>query len=64
MSKPAPTEKVELADFEADENEPLRRDVRLLGDLLGQTIAGQHGDALLELVEEVRTIAAVWTRAR
>ena len=42
---------------DAGENEPLRRDVRLLGDLLGETIAKQHGGALFKLVEEVRTIA-------
>ncbi|MDD9855943.1 MAG: phosphoenolpyruvate carboxylase, partial [Gammaproteobacteria bacterium] len=36
---------------------PLRRDVRLLGDLLGDTIRRQHGARLFELVEEVRGIA-------
>lgn len=50
-------EKTESADFDSDENDPLRRDVRLLGDLLGETITKQHGDALFQLVEEVRTIA-------
>ena len=43
-------------DFDS-ENEPLRRDVRLLGDLLGATISRRHGASLVELVEEVRTIA-------
>lgn len=35
----------------------LRSDVRLLGNLLGETIKKQHGEALFELVEEVRAIA-------
>ncbi len=48
---------IDSAGFDAAENEPLRRDVRLLGDLLGETIAKQHGTALFELVEEVRSIA-------
>ena len=41
----------------ADAHEPLRRDVRLLGRLLGKTIAARHGPALVALVEEVRGIA-------
>ena len=60
MNKPA-TAQGEFTDLgsgvDAGENEPLRRDVRLLGDLLGETIAKQHGGSLFKLVEEVRTIA-------
>lgn len=35
----------------------LGRDIRLLGNLLGQIIQEQHGDEAFELVEEVRRIA-------
>ncbi len=40
-----------------DQHDALRADVRLLGNLLGETIKKQHGDKLFDLVEEVRGVA-------
>ena len=42
---------------EADAHAPLRQDVRLLGQLLGQTLQEQDSPVLLELVEEIRSLA-------
>jgi phosphoenolpyruvate carboxylase len=36
---------------------PLSSDIRLLGNLLGNVIREQHGDAAFDLVEEVRAVA-------
>ncbi len=41
----------------ANEHNPLSADIHLLGDLLGQIIREQHGDAALALVEHVRLSA-------
>ena len=40
-----------------DPHKPLREDVRLLGEVLGDTLRAREGDALLGLVEEVRGLA-------
>lgn len=57
MKQIEPLDKTEYTDFDGDENGALRHDVRMLGDLLGETIRKQHGNSLFELVEEVRVIA-------
>jgi phosphoenolpyruvate carboxylase len=38
-------------------DQPLRDDVRLLGDLLGETLRAQEGPALFELVERTRSLS-------
>jgi phosphoenolpyruvate carboxylase len=37
-----------------DKDLPLRDDIRLLGRILGETLRGQEGDAIYEIVERVR----------
>jgi phosphoenolpyruvate carboxylase len=36
---------------------PLSNDIRLLGNLLGNVIREQHGEAAFDLVEKVRAVA-------
>ena len=38
-------------------DKPLRDDVHLLGDLLGQTLCAQEGEPLFAMVERVRALA-------
>ena len=38
----------------SDKDEPLRDDIRLLGSILGQTIRDQEGDAVFDVVEQIR----------
>src|SRR5262245_57615519 len=40
-----------------DPHQPLREDVRLLGQLLGDTLRAQAGDAIFHTVERVRALA-------
>jgi phosphoenolpyruvate carboxylase len=49
--------------METDPHKRLRQDVRLLGELLGDTLRAHEGARLLETVERVRTVAKT-SRAR
>ena len=40
-----------------DPHKPLRDDVRMLGELLGETLRQRGGDALFATVERVRALA-------
>jgi phosphoenolpyruvate carboxylase len=42
------------AEADADKDQPLRADIRLLGRILGDTIREQEGRAIFDLVEQVR----------
>ena len=49
-------------DTPLDKDTPLRDDIRLLGRLLGDTLRQQEGQALYELVEQVRRTAIQFAR--
>ena len=61
MSRPSASETARRAEppgiGSAGARDPLAREVKLVGALLGQVIVEQEGDALFELVEQVRTAA-------
>ncbi len=51
-------------DAEADNDAPLRDDIRLLGRVLGDTLREQHGEAAFELIERTRQMAIRFRRDR
>jgi len=46
----------------SEKNEPLREDIRLLGRLLGDTVREQEGEAVFDVVEQVRQTAVRFAR--
>ena len=48
---------IKSTTVKSNQHDALRADVRLLGNLLGETIKNQHGSQLFNLVEEVRGVA-------
>ncbi len=49
-------------DTSPDKDLPLKEDIRLLGRLLGDTVREQQGDAIFNLVEEIRTKSIAYLR--
>lgn len=45
-----------------DKDEPLRADIRHLGRLLGDTVRGQEGDAIFDLIEAIRQTSIAFHR--
>ncbi len=48
--------------LDANKDEPLRKDIRLLGRLLGDTVRDQEGDSVFAIVENVRQTAIRFAR--
>ncbi len=60
------SEAAEFAEFNrfADKDGPLREDIRFLGTVLGDTIREQEGDAIFDIVEQVRQMSVRFHRTR
>ncbi len=60
------SETTEFAEFSpfADKDGPLREDIRFLGNILGETIRAQEGDAIFDTVEQIRTTSIRFHRDR
>ncbi len=48
--------------LDSNKDEPLRNDIRLLGRILGDTVREQEGDAVFNIVEQVRQTAVSFAR--
>lgn len=57
-----PFNRINLPLPEADKDQPLREDVRLLGRILGDTVRDQEGAAIFDLVERIRTTSISFHR--
>ncbi len=57
MSKAKDINRLEQFYALDNKDQSLRNDVRLLGNLLGETIRYQHGEAIFNLIEEIRHLA-------
>ena len=43
--------------IDSDKDSPLREDIRMLGRILGDTLREQEGDAIFDLIENIRQTA-------
>ncbi len=51
-----------MHDFHHDKDEPLLDDIRLLGQILGETVREQEGDAVFGVIETIRRLSVAVSR--